>query len=84
MKSELNRVKELLIPLIHKEERRSDSFLEEDMEDVLSCVEAFQFENEMIRYLEAHPNAAAQEIYHFLPEGLPPGDDGADLLDEED
>ena len=81
-----SQLRELLLPLIHDEESRAYSFREDDMLGFISGVRAFQIEDQVIKYLRADPNATTQELYSLIPEGLPPGDDGADLLedDEED
>ena len=37
-------------------------------------------------FVESHPHATARELFEFFnvtaPEGLAPGDDGADLLED--
>lgn len=48
----------------------------------------YQNEEEMLEYAEAHPDATMDELIDYwdsiTPDGLAPGDDGADLLEEED
>ncbi len=76
-----------LAHFVREEPRRIDSFLPEDIEPFARGVEAFHFEDEMIRYLQSHPNATTQEFGRFFDDNtppLPPGDDGADLLEEYD
>lgn len=77
-------LRQLLKPFLHREDSRIDSFLPEDLECYVGFVTAFQVEDEIISYLKKHPHATTQDLYHQIPEGLPPGDDGAYLLDEDD
>ena len=83
-KNKAEQLRKLLVPLIHAEESRIDSFLEDDMEGFIGMVIAFQIEEQTIKYLRAHPYATVQELYNLIPEGLPPDDDGADLLEDEE
>lgn len=75
-------LRELLKPLVHEEASRIHSFLEDDMEGFISGVKAFQIEDKVIAYVRAHPNATAQELYHLIPEGVPPGQE--DIMEDED
>nr|DAO42501.1 MAG TPA: hypothetical protein [Caudoviricetes sp.] len=46
----------------------------------------YQNEPEMMEYVESHPEATLKDINHYFdlitPDGLPPGDDGKDLLED--
>lgn len=59
--------------------------------DYLCALEApfdYQNESEMMEYVESHPEASIEDVSHYFdlitPNGLPPGDDGADLLDDDE
>ena len=73
------KLKEILAPLISERETRIESFLEEDLEWYVTAARAFHIEDKVIRYVNAHPNASAQELYRLIPEGSPDGEN-----DEED
>ena len=63
-----DRLREILTPLVHEENSRIDSFLEDDMDGYIKGVIAFHIEEEVIQYVRTHPNASAQELYHLLAE----------------
>lgn len=77
-------LRQLLQPYLHREESRIDSFLPEDLEAYVDFITGFQVEDKVIAYLKEHPDATTQDLYHQIPEGLPPGDDGAYLLDDDE
>lgn len=78
-----DKLRNALMPLVSRKKTRIESFLEEDVDWYIVAVKAFHVEDKVIQYIKNHPNATAQELYNLLPEGLPPGDDGADLLEED-
>lgn len=47
---------------------------------------AYLVEEEMLEFMKTHPNATSREccfyFHEVTPDGLAPGDDGADLLDD--
>lgn len=47
----------------------------------------YQNESEMLEYLKKNPKATLKEAFAYFdditPDGLAPGDDGADLLDDD-
>lgn len=53
---------------------------------VIAGPAAYQVEDEMLEFVENHKDASLREILDYFllitPDGLPPGDDGSDLLDE--
>ena len=55
---------------------------------LLDGPEAYQNEDEMLKYVEDHPDATLDNLMDYwdsiTPDGLPPGDDGADLLDDDE
>ena len=71
-------IRNLLQPLVHKEENRVDSFLEEDIDAFLDFVVGFHIENKAISYLQTHPKATAQELWHFISDNAPEMDDEDD------
>lgn len=63
----------------------------EDTEEllyILNAPEQYEFEDEMMDFAKKNPNATLHEFVHYFditcPDGLPPGDDGEDLLDNDD
>ena len=62
------RLRDILSPLIREESSRIDSFLEDDMEGYIKGAIAFRIEDDVIRYVQAHPNATAQDLYNLLAE----------------
>ncbi len=54
---------------------------------LLNAPEQYENEDEMLAYAKARPEATMKELVEYwdsiTPDGLPPGDDGADLLDDE-
>ena len=71
-------IRNLLQPLMHKEENRVDSFLEEDIDAFLDFVVGFHIEDEAISYLRAHPKATTQELWHFISDNAPEMDGEVD------
>lgn len=64
---------------------------EEETEEllyVLNAPEQYKFEDEMMTFAKENPNASLHEFAHYFdiacPDGLPPGDDGSDLLDDDE
>lgn len=59
---------------------------ENDFLWLLNAPEQYEVEKEMLKYAKEHPEADMKELLdHFdsiAPEGLAPGDDGSDLMDE--
>ena len=55
---------------------------------MLNMPKGYQNEKEMLAYAEAHPDATLKDLLHYFvlitPPGLAPGDDGADLLDDDE
>lgn len=47
----------------------------------------YKVEASMLAYAKQHPDASSAELCNYFdtiaPEGLPPGDDGADLLEDD-
>lgn len=68
-------IRELLRPMIHTEELRIYSFLEEDVDAFLDFVVGFHIEDATILYLQRHGNATAQELWHFISDNAPEMDD---------
>lgn len=68
MSANEERLREVLTPLIHEESSRIDSFLEDDLEGYIKGAISFHIEEEVVRYVKAHPHATAQELYHLLAE----------------
>lgn len=64
-------IRNLLRPMIQKEELRSHSFLEEDIDAFLDFVVGFHIEDKTILYLQGHPKATAQELWHFISDNAP-------------
>lgn len=81
-KDEATQLRKLLLPLVHEEESRIDSFLADDMEGFIGGVIAFQIEDQVINYLKAHPKATAQELWHLIPESVPAGQE--DILEDDE
>ena len=77
MNSREELLREALLPLVHEESSRIDSFLEDDMEGYIKGVIAYRIEEDVLRYVKANPNATAQDLYHLLAEC-------DDIADEED
>lgn len=77
MNSKEELLREALLPLVHEESSRIDSFLEDDMEGYIKGVIAYHIEEEVLRYVKANPNATVQDLYHLLAEC-------DDIADEED
>lgn len=54
---------------------------------LLNAPEQYQVELEMLEYIKEHPDADTEELLDYFdvvaPSGLPPGDDGSDLLDDD-
>ena len=54
---------------------------------LLNAPEQYDIETEMMEYAKKHPDATLKELVEYfdkiVPPGLAPGDDGADLLDDE-
>ena len=52
---------------------------------VMMAPSQYLTERSMLRYVQAHPTASLKELFVYFekitPEGLAPGDNGADLLD---
>ena len=86
MKSDkVKQLRKLLIPLIHEEASRIDSFLEDDMEGFIGFVEAFQVEDKVIAFLKSTPNVSTQELYKFFSDNtgeFPPGQE--DILESDE
>ena len=80
MGTNIEKLKEVLSPLISEKETRIESFLEEDLEWYVTAVCAFHIEDKVLEYVNTHPNASAQELYRLIPEGSPDGEED----DEED
>ncbi|MCI8524329.1 MAG: hypothetical protein HFF17_00030 [Oscillospiraceae bacterium] len=72
----LELLEQKLRALIHEESRRIDSFLEDDFRGYMRAVEAFGIEDIVMDHLMAHPAPSAQELYHLIPPGCPPRDEG--------
>lgn len=57
----------------------------EDYLFLLNAPRDYQVEPEMLEYAKAHPDATIKELSDYFDtvasEGLPPGDDGADLME---
>lgn len=71
-------IRNLLRPMVYEEELRSHSFLEEDIDGFLDFVVGFHIEDETISYLQGHPKATAQELWHFISENAPEMEDEDD------
>lgn len=60
----------------------------EELLYVLNAPEQYKFEDEMMTFAKENPNASLHEFAHYFdiacPDGLPPGDDGSDLLDDDE
>ena len=54
--------------------------------EILNAPFDYENEPEMLEYLESHPDAEIEDVDRYFtlitPDGPPPGDDGADPLDE--
>lgn len=52
---------------------------------VLQAPEQYKTEASMLSYAKSHPNATLRELFNYFnkitPDGLAPGDDGADLME---
>lgn len=72
------RIRELLRPMIHTEELRSHSFLEEDINAFLDFVVGFHIEDTTILYLQRRADATAQDLWHFISDNAP------EMLDDEE
>ncbi|MCD7906161.1 MAG: hypothetical protein LUH04_00375 [Clostridium sp.] len=63
-----------------------------EMGGYYSCVslapEQYRIEASMLAYVKKHPSASLKEVFNYFgeiaPIGLAPGDDGADLWEDED
>lgn len=75
MGANAERLKKVLFSLISEKETRIESFLEDDLEWYITAVCAFHIEDKVIEYVNAHPNASAQELYRLIPEGSPDGEE---------
>ncbi len=55
---------------------------------IINAPEQYQNEDEMLDFVEKNPNATLKEVNNYwdeiTPDGLAPGDDGADLLEDEE
>lgn len=60
----------------------------QDIEDLADFCHGYEFTDEILKYMDDHPNATMKELWTYfdetVPPGLAPGDDGADLLDDDD
>lgn len=54
---------------------------------LLNAPEQYEVEEKMLEFAESHPNASMEDLLrHFdsiVPDGLAPGDSGADLLEDD-
>ncbi|MDD6034028.1 MAG: hypothetical protein PUC47_11210 [Oscillospiraceae bacterium] len=66
-------LRSLLEALICEKETRIDSFLAEDVEAYLDFAEGMDFVDEAIDYVQVHPHASAQELYHMIDQWAEPG-----------
>ena len=55
---------------------------------LLDAPDAYQNEDAMLEYIDEHPDATMEELMSYwesiTPEGLPPGMDPEELLDDDD
>lgn len=55
---------------------------------IVNAPEQYQNESEMLEFVEKNPNATLKEVFSYwnkiTPAGLAPGDDGADLLEDDE
>ena len=53
---------------------------------VMMAPSQYLTEHSMLRYVQAHPTASLKELFVYFnkitPDGLAPGDNGVDLMDE--
>ena len=74
----------LLTPYVHEAERKNDSVTEENVEELILLADGYGVVEEIIDYVKEHPEDDFWSFLRLIPEGLAPGDDGADLLDDDD
>ncbi len=76
---------ELLRPYIKEHPLKKDTVLEEDVEGLIDFAEGFGVEDELIRYVQDHPNDDFWSFLTVIPRGLAPNDDGEGIIfDDED
>ena len=65
----------------------TDEEARQDIEDLADFCYGYLFTNEMVAYIESHPDADRKELWRYfdetVPDGLAPGDDGLDLLEDD-
>lgn len=74
----------LLMPYVHEAEKKKDSVTEENVEDLVLLADGYGVVEEIIDYVKEHSEDNFWSFLRLIPEGLAPGDDGADLLDDDD
>lgn len=78
---------------VAKMEKKFSKYLKSDSDEIVGYAEMFiygsqqyEIEKEAELFVKEHPDATARELFEFFdrtaPEGLAPGDDGKDLLDD--
>jgi|GEM_PF-2653834 len=78
---------------VQKMKKRFRAYLQSDDPETVGEIEMFihgsqqyEIEEEAEAFVESRPHATARELFEFFnataPEGLAPGDDGADLLED--
>lgn len=76
-------------------EKKFSNYLKSDDEEIVGYAQSFvygsqqyEIEKEAEKFSEEHPNATARDLFDFFdktaPDGLAPGDDGADLMADDD
>ena len=78
------RLKTFLSRYLGQGTQKNDTVTQEDIDLLVMAATMDHFEQEIIDYGTAHPDAPFWDFMQFGPEGLDPDDDGADLLDDDE
>lgn len=64
-----------------------DADSREDVEALAAFSYGYLFADEMVEYIDAHPEATYKELWSYfdenVPDGLAPDDDGLDLMEDD-
>lgn len=75
------KLREFLAPYLGQGTNKSNIVTQEAIDLLVLAATYDHFEQKIIDYGKAHPDAPFWDFMQFGPEGLAPDDDGADLLE---
>lgn len=77
------KLRDFLAPYLGQGTQKKDIVTQEAIDLLILAATLDHFEQEIIDYGKAHPEASFWDFMQFGPIGLAPGDDGSDLLDDD-